>query len=87
VAQGNLIQQVDPQYPSMARTARVSGAVILEATLGTDGTIRDLRLITGHALLAPAAMDAVRQWRYTPTMLNNQPVEVDTTISVNFTLN
>jgi protein TonB len=87
VAQGNLITQVTPDYPQMARTARIQDTVILEATIGTDGLIKDLRVVRGHAMLVPAAEAAVRQWRYTPTMLNGQPVEVITTISVNFTLN
>jgi protein TonB len=61
--------------------------VLLEAVIGRDGSIQDLRIITGHALLAPAAEAAVRQWQYRPTMLNNEPVEVVTTISVTFSLN
>jgi protein TonB len=86
VAEGLLIRQVRPQYPAPARTARIQGTVVLQATIGKDGAIQDLRLLSGHPLLAQAAMDAVRQWRYRPYRLNDEPVEVDTTINVNFTL-
>jgi protein TonB len=87
VAQGLLVHQVRPQYPALARSARIQGAVVLQATIGRDGTIQNLHLLSGHPLLTQAAMDAVRQWRYRPYLLNNEPVEVDTTIQVNFALN
>jgi protein TonB len=87
VAQGLLTHEVRPQYPALARSARVQGVVVLQATIGKDGAIQNLRLLSGHPLLTQAAMDAVRQWRYRPYLLNNEPVEVDTTIQVNFTLN
>lgn len=87
VTQGNIISQVQPQYPQLARQARIDGLVLLEAIIGTDGTIQNLRVITGHPLLAPAAEEAVSQWQYRPTMLNGEPVEVVTTISVTFSLN
>lgn len=86
VAQGLLIRQVNPQYPQIARQARVEGRVILQATIGKDGTVQNLHLISGHPMLVQAAMDAVSQWRYKPYYLNGDPVEVDTTINVNFTL-
>ena len=86
VAQGLLIHEVRPQYPSPARSARIQGAVVLQATISKDGTIQNLHLISGHPLLVRAAFEAVRQWRYRPYLLNNEPVEVDTTIQVNFTL-
>jgi protein TonB len=86
VAQGLLIRQVNPVYPPLAKTARVEGRVILQATIGKDGTVENLRLISGHPMLAPAAIDAVRQWRYKPYYLNSEPIEVETTITVNFTL-
>jgi protein TonB len=86
VAQGLLIHQVKPQYPSLARSARVQGAVVLQATISKDGTVQNLHLLSGHPLLVQAAEEAVRQWRYRPYLLNDQPVEVDTTIQVNFTL-
>jgi protein TonB len=86
VAQGLLIRQVNPVYPPLAKTARVEGRVILQATIGKDGTVENLHLISGHPMLAPAAIDAVRQWRYKPYYLNSEPIEVETTITVNFTL-
>jgi periplasmic protein TonB len=86
VAEGLLIRQVRPQYPAPARAARIQGAVMLQATIGKDGAIQDLRLLSGHPLLAQAAIEAVRQWRYRPYRLNDEAVEVDTTIRVNFTL-
>jgi protein TonB len=66
--------------------ARVQGTVVLQAVIGKDGTIRELRLISGHPMLAPAAIEAVKQWRYRPYLLNGEPVEVDTQVNVNFTL-
>lgn len=86
VAQGFLIHRVQPQYPSLARSARIEGMVVLQAIIDKDGTIQNLRLVSGHPLLVQAAMDAVRQWRYRPYELNHEPVEVETTIQVNFTL-
>jgi protein TonB len=85
VAQANLISAPKPQYPQLARSARVQGVVLLQATISKEGTIQDLRVISGHPLLNEAALEAVRQWRYKPQMLNNQPIEVITTITVNFT--
>ncbi len=87
VAQGLLVHQVRPQYPALARSARIQGSVVLQATIGKDGAIQNLHLVSGHPLLTQAAMEAVRQWRYRPYLLNNEPVEVDTTIQVNFILN
>ena len=87
VAQGLLVHEVRPQYPALARSARIQGAVVLQAIIGKDGTIQNLHLLSGHPLLSQAAIEAVRQWRYRPYLLNNEPVEVDTTIQVNFTLN
>src|SRR5271156_714560 len=86
VAQANLIRQVTPVYPPIARTAHISGTVMLHAIIGKDGTVQDLQYISGPPLLMKNAMDAVRQWRYKPTLLNGEPVDVDTTISVVFTL-
>jgi protein TonB len=86
VAQGLLIRQVTPQYPQIARQARVEGHVVLQATIGKDGTVQNLHLISGHPMLVQAAIDAVSQWRYKPYYLNGEAVEVDTTINVNFTL-
>jgi len=86
VAAGMLVHQVKPQYPPLAVQARIQGTVVLQAVIGKDGTVRDLRLISGHPMLAPAAIEAVKQWRYRPYLLNSEPVEVDTQINVNFTL-
>ena len=86
VAQGLLVHQVTPQYPTLARQARIQGTVILQAVIGKDGTVQNLRVLSGHPMLVQAALDAVRQWRYKPYYLNGEPVEVDTQINVNFTL-
>jgi protein TonB len=86
VAQGNLIHDVKPPYPPLARQARIQGTVILQAVIGKDGTIQNLRVVSGHPMLAQAALEAVKQWRYKPYFLNGEPVDVDTTINVNFTL-
>jgi TonB family protein len=86
VMQASLVKQVTPVYPSDAKAAKISGTVVLHAVIGIDGKVADLTLISGHPLLATAAMDAVRQWEYKPTLLNGQPVRVDTTVSVVFTL-
>jgi protein TonB len=82
-----LIQQVPPSYPAIASRARIFGDVRLDALIGTDGSVRELRLISGHPLLGQAAMDAVRQWRYEPTLLNGRPVEVLLEVVVHFQLN
>jgi protein TonB len=81
-----LVRQVQPIYPQIARTAHISGTVVLHAIIAKDGTIQELQYVSGPPLLMRAAMDAVREWRYKPTLLNGEPVEVDTTISVVFTL-
>ncbi len=86
VQAASLLHQVMPIYPAIAKTAHVSGTVILHAIIGKDGTIQDLTYMSGPPLLMRNAMDAVRQWRYKPTLLNGEPVEVDTTISVVFSL-
>ena len=75
-----------PVYPQPARLARISGTVRLEALISRDGMIQSLRVMSGHPLLAQAALDAVRQWVYRPTRLNGEPVEVLTQIEVNFKL-
>lgn len=81
---GRLINRVDPVYPALAQEAGISGTVRFNAVIGTDGRIRNLVLVSGHPLLVPAAQAAVRQWIYEPTLLNGEPVEVVTTIDVNF---
>ena len=86
VAQGLLIHEVKPQYPTLARQARIQGTVVLQAVIGKDGTVQNLHVVSGHPMLTQAAIDAVKQWRYKPYYLNGEPVEVNTQISVNFTL-
>jgi len=86
VQSAKLIKQVKPAYPPLARQARLSGTVHLTAVIGRNGAIERLQLISGHPLLAPAAIEAVKQWLYRPTLLNGEPVEVVTEIDVNFTL-
>lgn len=86
VTEGLLIHKVQPQYPPLARSARIQGTVVLQAVIGKDGTIQNLRAVSGHPMLTPAAIEAVKQWRYKPYFLNGEPVEVDTQITVNFTL-
>jgi protein TonB len=86
VQSAKLVNQVRPVYPPLARQARIQGTVRLEAVINKDGVIEELKVISGHPLLIPAAQAAVAQWRYEPTLLNGVPVEVITTIDVNFTL-
>jgi TonB family protein len=87
VAQGSLIRQVNPRYPQEAAQARVEGTVVLQAVIGKDGSVQELHPLSGSPLLIPAAMDAVRQWRYKPYQLNGEPVEAETQINVKFALN
>jgi protein TonB len=86
MSEGDLVRKIVPTYPPLARSARIQGTVVLHAMISKQGTIENLRLLSGHPLLAPAAIDAVRQWRYRPYILNNEPVEVETQITVNFSL-
>jgi protein TonB len=80
------VKHVDPVYPQVARAAKISGIVIVDATIDRDGNVRDAKVLRGQALLNQAALDAISQWKFTPTMLNQQPVEVLMTVTVNFTL-
>jgi len=86
VATGMLIQKTQPVYPPIAKAARVSGTVVIQATISKQGTIENLHVISGPAMLQQSALDAVKTWRYRPYLLNNEPVEVETTINVIFTL-
>jgi periplasmic protein TonB len=86
VSAGLLVRRVNPNYPPLARQARIQGQVILRAVISKDGSIENLTLVSGHPMLAPAAIDAVKQWKYKPYLLNGEPVEVDTEVQVNFTL-
>lgn len=86
VMAAKLIHQVKPVYPPLAISSRTQGTVKLTAVIGRDGTIQNLQLISGHPLLVQAALIAVKQWRYSPTLLNQEPVDVLTQIDVNFVL-
>jgi periplasmic protein TonB len=86
VAEANLIHDVAPQYPPEAGRARIEGAVVLMAVIGTDGSVKDVRVESGLPILAQAAIDAVRQWRYKPYVIDGEPVEVDSRITINFNL-
>ncbi len=86
VQHAKLLQHPEPVYPPLALQARISGVVKLNAIIGKDGTVENLTVASGHPLLVPPAMDAVKQWVYTPTLLNGQAVEVATQIEVNFSL-
>ena len=86
VQQAKLVRQPHPVYPPLAKQARIQGQVKLSAIISKDGTIQKLEVISGHPLLVPAALEAVKQWVYQPTLLNGEAVEVVTQIDVNFTL-
>jgi protein TonB len=81
-----LIQKTEPIYPPIAQAAQVTGTVVLEVTISTTGDVEDLKVVSGPAMLQAAAMDAVKNWRYRPYLLNNEPVEVETTVNVIFAL-
>ena len=83
---GLLIQKGIPQYPTMGKAMRIEGTVVLTATISKAGTIENLRVASGPAMLQQAALDAVKEWRYRPYLLNGEPVEVETTVNVVFTL-
>jgi len=84
VMDGQILRRVEPTYPQMAKIAHIQGDVVLQATISKTGAIENLRAISGHPILIQAALDAVRQWKYKPYELNNEPVEVETTIKVQF---
>jgi protein TonB len=86
VAGGLLIQKTAPVYPQIAKEARVSGTVVIQATISKAGLITNLRVVNGPTMLRQPALDAVRTWRYRPYLLDGEPVEVETTVSVTFTL-
>lgn len=87
VQAARIINRVQPEYPERARRNGITGTVRLHVIVGKDGAIKQLEVVSGHPLLQQAALDAVRQWRYQPTLLNGEPVEVDTTIDIIFSLN
>ena len=84
VTKGLLIYRVEPPYPPLAKQARIQGVVVMTALIDKGGNVQHLQVVSGHPLLAPAAIEAVKQWRYKPFLLNGQPVEVETTVTVNF---
>lgn len=84
--EGNLAYRVQPNYPVLAKQARIQGQVVLRAIISREGAIENLQVLSGHPMLAPAAVEAVRQWRYRPYVLNGEPVEVETQVTVNFVL-
>ena len=86
VQAAHLVNRVQPVYPPLARQTRISGTVKLHAIIGKNGAVEQLQVVSGHPLLVQSALDAVRQWRYQPTLLNGEPVEVDTEIDVIFSL-
>ena len=86
MSEGDLVHKVQPAYPQLAKLAHVQGVVVLAAVISREGTIEKLRVVNGHPMLVQAAVDAVQQWRYKPYILNGDPVEVETQITVNFSL-
>jgi protein TonB len=87
IKEPKLLKKVPPVYPPIAQSAKVQGIVIIEAIIGKDGHVKEARVLRSQALLDQAALDAVKQWVFTPTLLNKMPVEVVMTVTVNFTLN
>jgi len=86
VMAGNVINKVTPRYPEDAKKAKIEGAVLLKAVIGKDGTIENLQVISGPKELQTSALDAVRQWTYKPYLLNGDPEDVETTITVTYSL-
>lgn len=86
VAQSLIEKRVAPTYPPLARQARIQGTVILDIIINQAGDVKDLKLVSGHPMLAPAAIEAVKQWKYRPYEENGEPLEIQTTVQVNFTL-
>lgn len=83
---GLIVKKVAPVYPPMARKARIQGSVVLRVQIGKSGNVENIQLVSGHSMLAPAAIEAVKQWEYKPYLLNGEPVDVETRVTVNFTL-
>ncbi|HEX4784030.1 MAG TPA: energy transducer TonB [Candidatus Sulfotelmatobacter sp.] len=86
VEQAFITKKINPIYPPIARHTRIQGSVILQVQISKSGDVENMQLFSGHPLLAPAAIDAVKQWKYKPYLLNGEPVEVQTRVTVNFTL-
>jgi protein TonB len=87
VAEGMVLQRIIPRYPPIAQASHTQGTIVLQAVISKNGTIENLRVVSGSPMLQQAALDAVAQWRYRPYLLNGQPVDVETTINVVFNLN
>ena len=86
VQSSKLIRRVEPTYPELAKRARVQGIVLLQVTVDETGSVAGIKVIRGHPLLTPPALAAVKQWKYSPTLLNGEPVQVIATVTVNFVL-
>ncbi len=84
VTRGMVLRKIEPTYPKIALGARITGVVLLKAVISKDGVIKELEVVSGHPMLVPAAIEAVKQWRYRPYLLNGEPVEVETNITVTF---
>lgn len=84
MAEGLILHKVNPKYPAEAREKHIQGDVILQATINKQGDVAQLKLVKGDPILADAAMDAVKQWKYKPYLLNGEPVEVETTVKIIF---
>jgi len=84
--EGNLVHRIDPTYPAIAKTAGVQGIVLVRAVISSYGRIEQAQVISGSPLLSAAALEAIRQWKYRPYVLNGTPIEVETEITVNFVL-
>ena len=82
----NLLFQTDPEYPPLAREARIQGIVIIEIRIGKEGAVESTNVLSGHPLLTQAAVDCVKKWRYRPTLLNGDPIDVLATVTVKFRL-
>jgi TonB family protein len=87
ITPARIIKRVEPVYPQLARQTKISGAVTLHVVISREGSVQEMEVVSGHPILVQSALDAVRQWKYQPTQLNGEPVEVDTTIDVIFALN
>jgi len=81
-----ILKKVPPVYPPLARQARIQGTVVLKVVISKSGDVVNMQLVSGHPMLAPAAIEAVKQWKYKPFLLNGEPVEAETNVTVNFTL-
>jgi protein TonB len=86
VAEGSLLHRVEPDYPEQARQQQIQGPVVLDVRTRRDGTIQELKLLSGQRLLADAAIAAVKQWRFRPHLVKGEPVEMQTTVTLNFKL-